>query len=91
LFAADGPGECSDHTQVRIGPGDRRRRDPPVGADEEDGVGALAAGVGVGVDDQRRFVADDLDALLKAIDGRTVKTVAGEKILSTADLAIERI
>lgn len=37
------------------------------------------------------LVADDLDALLTAIDGRTVKTVAGEKILSTADLRIERI
>ena len=37
------------------------------------------------------LVADDLDALLKAIDGRTVKTVAGDKVLATADLAIERI
>ena len=37
------------------------------------------------------LVADDLDALLKAIDGRSVKTVAGEKVLATAGLAIERI
>ncbi|OFX02646.1 MAG: hypothetical protein A3E78_07965 [Alphaproteobacteria bacterium RIFCSPHIGHO2_12_FULL_63_12] len=37
------------------------------------------------------LVADNLDDLLKQIDGRAVKTVAGEKILSTAGIAIERI
>lgn len=37
------------------------------------------------------LIATDLDDLLKQIDGRTVKTVAGEKTLSTASLAIERV
>lgn len=37
------------------------------------------------------LIADDLDNLLKQIDGLTVKTAAGEKMLRTADIAIERI
>lgn len=37
------------------------------------------------------LIASDLDDLLKQIDGRAVKTVAGEKILATANIAIERI
>lgn len=37
------------------------------------------------------LIASDLDDLLKQLDGRTVATVAGEKTLSTANLAIERI
>ncbi len=37
------------------------------------------------------LIATDLDDLLKQIDGRKVTTVAGEKTLSTADIAITRI
>lgn len=37
------------------------------------------------------LIATDLDDLLKQIDGRTVTTVAGEKTLSTANIAIERV
>ncbi len=37
------------------------------------------------------LIATDLDDLLKQIDGRTVKTVAGEKTLSTVGIAIKRI
>ncbi len=37
------------------------------------------------------LIATDLDDLLKQLDGRAVTTVAGEKTLSTADIAIERI
>lgn len=37
------------------------------------------------------FIAVDLADLLKQIDGRTVATVAGEKTLKTADIALERI
>jgi membrane-bound serine protease (ClpP class) len=37
------------------------------------------------------LIATDLDDLLKQIDGRKVATVAGEKTLSTADIAITRI
>ncbi len=37
------------------------------------------------------LIADDLDGLLQQIDGRTVKTAAGEITLRTADIAIERI
>ncbi|MGK7345917.1 MAG: NfeD family protein [Candidatus Nitrospinota bacterium M3_3B_026] len=36
------------------------------------------------------LLADDLPALLAAVDGRTVKTVAGEKTLATADVRVER-
>ncbi len=37
------------------------------------------------------LIANDLDDLLKQIDGRVVKTVAGEKTLRTADLVLERV
>ncbi|NWG92238.1 MAG: nodulation protein NfeD [Parvularculaceae bacterium] len=37
------------------------------------------------------LIADDLDDLLKQIDGRTVATVAGEKTLQTQNLLIERV
>ncbi|MEZ5892731.1 MAG: nodulation protein NfeD [Parvularculaceae bacterium] len=37
------------------------------------------------------LVADNLDDLLKQIDGRVVQTVAGEKTLQTTGIAIERI
>lgn len=37
------------------------------------------------------YVADDLDDLLKRIDGKTVKTVDGEKTLRTQNMSIERI
>ncbi|MFZ5617354.1 MAG: NfeD family protein [Pseudomonadota bacterium] len=37
------------------------------------------------------LIASDLDDLLKQIDGRIIKTTAGEKTLKTADIAIERI
>jgi membrane-bound serine protease (ClpP class) len=37
------------------------------------------------------LVADDLDSLLKQIDGRTVATVAGEKTLQTGDISIVEI
>lgn len=37
------------------------------------------------------LIAEDLDDLLAKIDGKTVKTPAGEKTLSTATIAIERI
>ena len=37
------------------------------------------------------LIATDLDDLLKQIDGRKVTTLAGEKTLSTADIAITRI
>lgn len=36
-------------------------------------------------------VADDLDDLLTQIDGKTVRTVAGEKTLRTQNMSIERI
>jgi membrane-bound serine protease (ClpP class) len=37
------------------------------------------------------LIATDLDDLLKQIDGKTVKTVAGEKMLKTADIAVTRV
>ena len=37
------------------------------------------------------LIADDLDSLLKQVDGRTIATLAGEKTLRTADISIERI
>lgn len=37
------------------------------------------------------LIATDIDDLLKQIDGRVVMTVAGERTLSTAGMAIERI
>lgn len=37
------------------------------------------------------LIATDLNDLLKQLDGRTVTTLAGEKTLRTADIAIERI
>lgn len=37
------------------------------------------------------LIADDLDDLLRQIDGRSVKTAGGEKTLRTADIALERI
>lgn len=37
------------------------------------------------------LVADDLDALLRALDGRTVKTDAGEQTLSLSDYRIETV
>lgn len=36
------------------------------------------------------LLADDLPALLKAVDGRVVKTTVGEKKLATADIRVER-
>jgi len=37
------------------------------------------------------FVAEDLDDLLKQMDGRRVVTASGEKTLSTADLRLSRV
>jgi membrane-bound serine protease (ClpP class) len=37
------------------------------------------------------LIADDFDDLLKQIDGRTVETVAGERMLQTQNLLIERV
>jgi membrane-bound serine protease (ClpP class) len=37
------------------------------------------------------LIAEDLDDLLAKIDGRVVKTPTGEKTLSTANIAIERV
>ncbi len=37
------------------------------------------------------LIADDIDDLLTQIDGKTVKTAAGEKVLESADLKLERI
>jgi len=37
------------------------------------------------------LVADDIDDLLAQIDGRTVDTAAGEKVIASADLKLERI
>lgn len=37
------------------------------------------------------LIATDLPDLLKQLDGKSVKTVAGEKTLRTADIAIERV
>lgn len=37
------------------------------------------------------LIADDLENLLAQIDGKTVDTVAGEKTLQTADIAVVRI
>ncbi len=37
------------------------------------------------------LIADDIDDLLTQIDGRTIKTAAGEKVLESADLKLERI
>ncbi|MEZ5922527.1 MAG: nodulation protein NfeD [Parvularculaceae bacterium] len=37
------------------------------------------------------YVADDLDDLMRQIDGKTVTTAAGEKILHTANISFERI
>jgi membrane-bound serine protease (ClpP class) len=37
------------------------------------------------------YVADDLDDLLRQIDGKSIETVAGEKTLRTQNMSIERI
>ncbi len=37
------------------------------------------------------YVADDIDDLMAQLDGKTVVTASGEKILATADIALERI
>jgi membrane-bound serine protease (ClpP class) len=37
------------------------------------------------------LIADDIDDLLRQIDGRTVKTAAGEKVLATENIQLERI
>lgn len=37
------------------------------------------------------LIADDLESLLKQIDGRKVATAAGEKTLRTAEVSIERV
>ena len=37
------------------------------------------------------YVADDLDDLMRQIDGKTVSTAAGEKRLQTANISFERI
>ncbi len=37
------------------------------------------------------LIADDIDDLLKQIDGTTVTTAAGEKVLQSADLKLERV
>ncbi len=37
------------------------------------------------------LIADDLDDLLEKIDGRTVKTIAGERAVATANIAVTRI
>jgi membrane-bound serine protease (ClpP class) len=37
------------------------------------------------------IVAEDIDDLLKQMDGRTVKVFSGEKAIATADLVLERI
>ncbi len=37
------------------------------------------------------LIADDIDDLLTQIDGRTVKTASGEKIIASADLKLERV
>lgn len=37
------------------------------------------------------LIADDLNALLKAVDGMTVKTAAGETKIDTADASIKRV
>ncbi|MEE2690272.1 MAG: nodulation protein NfeD [Pseudomonadota bacterium] len=37
------------------------------------------------------YVADDIDDLMRQIDGKTVMTASGEKTLQTADIALERV
>jgi len=37
------------------------------------------------------LIADDIDDLLTQIDGRTVKTASGEKVIASADLKLDRV